>query len=429
MGFTAPYAGAAPGTDALQAIAIGGTAQLASVALTVSWTATPAGSGGIVAQGWLGSPAQQATVKGLVPITVAAGVTVASGTLNYWPATAPTDTHVLNANTSGGPGTTLGTLDTTILRNGTYIIDLTGTDNHGNQQDNELLVTVAGDYKPGREVVDQTEFTVALAGLPITVGRRYDSLNKDQVGDFGNGWSLEIGHPDLEVDPFNDVTLTMPGGRRVTFQFGLPIAAGLVVFGFLANPVYVPEPGVFGTLTSDGCNILSFNPNADTPDPICFESLFDPTELEYAPTTYKYTDPYGVVYTMGADGTLKSIQDRNNNVLTFTPNGITSNLDSTKSVTFTRDGQGRITKILTPALGDFDGNRLEYDYTYDANGNLIRVDDPPTSVFAIFYKYGYDDAHRLTSTVDPDGHPAKTSTYDDAGRLVTDTDALGNLTK
>ncbi|HEX3904531.1 MAG TPA: VWA domain-containing protein [Polyangia bacterium] len=427
---TFSYAGAAPGTDALQAIAIGGTSQLASPTLTVNWTATPAGSGSIVAQGWLGSPGQQATVKGLVPITVAAGVTVASGTLTYWPATAPTDTHVLNASASGGPGATLATLDTTALRNGTYIIDLTGTDSQGNQQDNELLVTVAGDFKPGREVVDQVEFTVPLAGLPITIGRRYDSLDKDQVGDFGNGWSLEIGHPDLEVDPFHDVTLTMPGGRRVTFDFGLqPVAAGAIVFGFLANPVYVPEPGVFGTLTSDGCNILTFNPNADSPDPICFASLFDPTALQYAPTTYKYTDPDGVVYTMGADGTLKTIQDRNNNVLTFTANGITSNLDSTKSVTFTRDGQGRITKILTPVLGDFFGVPLEYDYTYDTNGNLIRVDDPPTSVFAIVYKYGYDGAHRLTSSIDPDGHPAKTSTYDDAGRLASDTDALGNVTK
>ncbi len=221
----------------------------------------------------------------------------------------------------------------------------------------------------------------------------------------------------------------MPDGRRTTFDFGLqPLAAGAVVFGFLASPVYLPEPGVFGTLTSDGCNILSFNPNADTPDPICFASLFDPDALRYAPTTYKYTDPYGVVYTMGADGTLKSIQDRNNNILTFTAGGITSNLGTDHNVTFTRDGQGRITQILTPYGGDFVGRSLEYDYTYDASGNLTRVDEPGTSVFAIFYQYGYDPAHRLTSTIDPDGHPAKTSTYDDAGRLATDKDPLGNVT-
>ena len=98
-------------------------------------------------------------------------------------------------------------------------------------------------------------------------------------------------------------------------------------------------------------------------------------------------------------------------------------------MTFTRDGQGRITKILTPTAFQAGGGPLEFDYTYDANGNLTRVDDPPDSVIAIVYKYGYDDAHRLTSTIDPDGHPPRTSTYDDAGRLATDTDPLGNVTK
>ena len=37
--------------------------------------------------------------------------------------------------------------------------------------------------------------------MPITIGRRYDSLEKDNVGDFGHGWSLTISHPRLEVDP------------------------------------------------------------------------------------------------------------------------------------------------------------------------------------------------------------------------------------
>ena len=64
-----------------------------------------------------------------------------------------------------------------------------------------MLVTVTGDYKPGRVVVEVTDFTVPIAGLPITIGRRYDSLEKDKVGDFGHGWSLTIGHPRLEVEP------------------------------------------------------------------------------------------------------------------------------------------------------------------------------------------------------------------------------------
>ena len=294
---TFTYTGAVAGTDTAQATAMGGTAPFASAPVAITWTGVPP-VGSIAAQGWIGGPGTQTTIMGLVPITVAPGVTVASGTLSYWPATKPGDTHVLTTSAQGGPGATLATLDTTVLSNGSYIIDLGGTDDHGNQQESEILVTVAGDYKPGRLVVDVPEFTVPVAGIPISVGRRYDSLERDKVGDFGNGWSLTVGHPDLQVDQGNNVTITMPNGRRATFVFELlPEAVGSIVFGFLAQPIYVPEPGVFGTLTSDGCNLLSFNPN--DPHPVCFANLFDPDALFYAPTTYKYTDPYGVVYTMG----------------------------------------------------------------------------------------------------------------------------------
>ena len=428
---TFSYTGAAPGTDTLRATAFGGTAQLAGAPLAVTWTAVPPGgnSDGIVGQGWLGSPGQQTRVMGLVPVTVATGVTVASGTLTYWPANAPTDTHVLTANAHGGPGATLATFDTTTVANGSYLIDLVGTDDQGSQQESRVLVTVAGDYKPGRVVVEKTEFTTPLAGLPITIGRRYDSLKREQIGDFGYGWSLTIGHPDLQVDVANNVTITMPDGRRSTFIFGLqPAAVGAIVLGFIATPVYFAEPGVFGTLTSDGCNPLTFDPTSDTPNPLCFASLFDPTALHYAPTTYKYTDPYGVAYTMGADGTLKTIQDRNNNILTFTADGVTSNF-SDRVVSFIRDGQGRITEILEPGEGGFFNTRVPYSYAYDSSGNLGEVDYPNFSVFLVADKYGYDSDHRLTSTIDPNGNHARTSTYDDAGRLATDTDALGNLTK
>ena len=177
---TFTYIGTAAGTDVLQAVAIGGTAQLAAAPLSVSWTHAAPGGGntGVVSQGWIGAPGQRARVMGLVPITVAAGVTVASATVSYWPVNAPKNIQTLATAAAGGPGATLATLDTTTLLNGSYIIDVSGTDNQGNQQDNEILVTVAGDYKPGREVVDVTEFTVPVAGNPITIGRHYDSLNK-----------------------------------------------------------------------------------------------------------------------------------------------------------------------------------------------------------------------------------------------------------
>ena len=433
---TFTYAGTVPGTDVIQATAIGGTATLASSTVSLSWTPAQSGPNGVVSQGWIGAPAQRARVTGLVPITVAAGVTIASSTVNYWSAKTPGNVITLATNAAGGPGATLATLDTTTLPNGAYIIDVTGTDDHGNQQENETLVAVSGDYKPGRVVVDVSEFTVPVAGIPITIGRHYDSLNKDKQQDFGFGWSLAVGHPDLEVDQANDVTITLPNGRRSTFLFELlPAAVGPVVLGFIAQPLFVPEPGVFGSLTADGCSTLVFDPTSDNIDPICFDSIFDPTQTHYAPTTYKYTDPYGTVYTMGADGTLKTVQDRNNNVLTFDRDGITAST-SGQTVSFTRDAQGRITKIVTPGLGDvivvggqFTTTHFEYDYAYDGNGDLSTVTRPPVSGGTNNWTYGYDGAHRLSHSTDPLGHAARTSTYDAAGRLATDTDALGNVTK
>jgi RHS repeat-associated protein len=425
---TLAYTGAAPGTDVLQATALGGTSQLVATPLSVTWTPLPPGSGpgSVVTQGWIGAPAAQTTIRGLVPVTVAAGVTVATATVSYWPANNILAAKTLATNASGGPGAALAMLDTTVLPNGSYVIDVNGTDSNGVQQDNEILVAVGGDYKPGREVVEVTDYTFPIAGLAITIGRRYDSLNKDKVGDFGNGWALTIGHPDLQVDQANNVTITMPDGRRSTFIFEIvPAAVGNIILGFFGTPLYVGAPGVFGTLTSDGCRLLSFDPY--DPHPICFESLFDPEALQYAPTTFVYTDPYGTAYTMGADGTLKSIQDRNQNVLTFTPDGISSPATG-KTVTLTRDDQGRITKVLSPSLGDvFDGH-LEYDYAYDVSGNLITATRPAVSGTVNSWTYTYDDAHRLLTSSDPLGHPARTSTFDAAGRLATDTDALANVT-
>jgi hypothetical protein len=222
-------------------------------------------------------------------------------------------------------------------------------------------VVVSGDYKPGRVVVETTDMTVPVAGLPVTVGRRHDSLEKDNVGDFGNGWSLTIGRPRLEVDPGNNVTITMPDNRRVTFYFQATSVTASIAFAWLYSPGYVPEAGTYGSLTSDGCPLMTVSDGQI----VCF--LDD--SLDYAPTTYKYTDLSGRVFTMGASGELKSIVDHQGNSLTFTPSGITSG--SGVAVAFARDDQGRITSITGPVL-DLGGGRLVYSYAYDTSGNSLR---------------------------------------------------------
>ena len=178
----------------------------------MSWTASAAGTDGIVAQGWLGSPATAGDGQGAGADHRRGGRDGRVGDAQLLAGDERRPTRTSSTPTaSGGPGATLATLDTTVLRNGTYIIDLTGTDDHGNQQDNEILVTVAGDYKPGRVVVDTDGVHGrARPACRSRSGAATTASNKDKVGDFGNGWSLEIGHPDLQVDPVHDVTITMP---------------------------------------------------------------------------------------------------------------------------------------------------------------------------------------------------------------------------
>src|SRR6185436_18778681 len=107
-------------------------------------------------------PLDQSKVTERVPVVLSPDVTLASGTIKYFPTAVPTDVRFLATNVSGAPGATLATLDTTMLANGAYVIQLDGTDDGGNQKTSVVLVTVTGDYKPGRLVVELTDFTLPI---------------------------------------------------------------------------------------------------------------------------------------------------------------------------------------------------------------------------------------------------------------------------
>src|SRR6185369_11565460 len=209
--------------------------------------------------------------------------------------------------------------------------------------------------------------------------------------------------------PDNDVTITEPGtGKRVTFQF-TPQSFGFP-FGFLYQPLYTPEPGVFGKLSSDGCGLLI---RSGTSGVVCFLSL----DINYKPTAFRYTDAYGREYTMTADGKLQSLKNIDGNSLTFGPNGITSSAGNL-SVAFARDAQGRIEEITDP-------NNRVYHYTYDANGDLITVALPDTQNPL---RYEYDPGHFFRRGIDARGNPEATTTFFPDGRLKSVTDALGKTT-
>ena len=364
--------------------------------------------------GGIAQPLHQGAVTSVVAITLAASVTLVDGTLDDWPAADPRTITTLVTGLTGQSGDLLATVATTVLANDSDIVRLTGTNAQGVTQASGVRVTVAGAYKSGRVRFEVTDLTVPVAGMPITVGRTYDSLERDRSGDFGYGWSLSLGNPRLTVDPAHHVTLTMPNGERVTFHVTPRSYGGL--FGALLQPAYTPEAGVYGTLTADGCPILVAGSGGSSSGYRCF--LARP---QYAPTVYIYTDSYGQVFTLAADGTLQAITDRHGNVLRFSQNRIVSS-NGMRLVAFARDAQGRITQITDPA-----GNT--YGYGYDLAGDLVEIDLPDVETHV---QYAYADPaypHLFTSATDPRGPPSAQTTFDAAGRLDSVTDALGHTTR
>ena len=345
-----------------------------------------------VSQGWIGSPLYGAKVSGIVPITLASGVSLQSGTLTYFPTTNTSNVTVLNANTTGSGQ--VGALDTTQLPNGSYWIQLNGVDAHGDSQYNLILVTATGDYKPGRVTSTVTDLVVPSTGLSINIQRTYDSLNAATSSDFGYGWSLGI-NVSLTVSPSGDVTFTL-GGQRKTFYLApqmppcTPLIGCLFPYYFVA---YSPQPGLHGTLTTSdqACPLNIVVPNGNIWD--CQGGG------QFNPSGYVYTDPNGTAYNISAKGSLQSISDRNGNGLTITPNGITSTTGL--SVPFLRDSSGRITRITDPQGND-------YLYTYDNSGNLATVTYPNTSQPST---YTYDPNHLYLSGTDFRSNPLPSTSY------------------
>jgi RHS repeat-associated protein len=405
---TFSYAGTNPGTDSVTALVRStATVNINSPAVQMVWTLTAQSPA--VTQGWIGAPLNGASVTGTVPITVGAGMTLTNAKVEYWPVANPAAVTTLVEGAQGGPGTTLGTIDTTLLVNGNYVVRVTATNANGDEQVSQVMITVTGENKPGRMTVSVTDMIVPVSGIPITIEREYDSLERNLVKDFGYGWSLAISGPRLEVSPDNDVTITDPTtGRRVTFQF-TPTSFGFP-FSFFYQPTYTPEPGVFGKLTSNGCGLLV---KSGTSGFGCFLSL----DINYNPTAFAYTDPYGRVYTMTSNGQLQSIKNTDGNTLTFGPSGITSSAGNL-TVPFTRDAQGRIEEITDPT-------GKVYHYTYDANGDLVSVKLPD---IVNPLRYEYDPGHFFRKGIDARGNPEATTTYFPNGRLQSVTDAMGKTT-
>ena len=321
----------------------------------------------------------------------------------------------------------LGKLDPTLLRNDSYILRLAATDG-GITVFIDHQFHVASNLKVGNFTLSFVDLTIPVSGIPITIGRTYDTLDANVSGDFGFGWRLNLFDIDLRAnvgktgledvgifEPYRagtKVYVRLPDGRREAFTVApkiiSSIAGGLLfIVGDFVTLDFIPNPGVTSTLELSRDITLILKPNGDLINP--GSSIpFNPASSLFQPLTYTLTTLGGLTFQIDpVTGKANSITDRNNNQLVFDENGVTHS--SGKGITFNRDAQGRIISIIDP-MG------IPISFEYDEHGDLVSVLDREENMTQ--FDYREDIPHYLEKITDPLGRTGVRSEYDEEGRLM-----------
>jgi hypothetical protein len=318
---------------------------------------------------------------------------------------------------------TFGTnFDVSLVQNGSYLLTLV-VEGGGDVATTSLLIQVESNLKIGAFGFSEQDLVVPVNGIPLTVTRTYNSLNP-YSRDFGYSWTYSLDSMDVQLDdqrqdvqigsdtaPFADdedtvnglprtvsvrvgggwdVTLNLPDGRRTTFAFTPRM--GTVV----AYAQWTAAPGVYATLAPMGSGLINLFPLRWFDDGGSKSTFFysdipgwvlqTQDGTQYNITRDPPTSRAGVVFydspgdpldiRVYGPPKLTSIVQRSGDVITISTNGIfhstINNPNSSRSVSFVRDGQNRITAIYDPNAGTNGPPVVQYIYNNDT-GNLIQV--------------------------------------------------------
>jgi RHS repeat-associated protein len=319
----------------------------------------------------------------------------------------------------------IANFDGTRLKNNGYIVRVVAWNDIGLGWAEPLALEVTGGAKFGRNRLEFRDLSINLAGFPLQFVRVYDSLQSEENGELGFGWSLKLQDPDIRETvpetgvlglfgstPFRDRTrvyVTAPTGERLGFTFKPEVGAASG-FGSVYKVTFVPDPGVYHTLEIPEGDLAFLDLKADGNVYLFFFAF------PYNPSTYVLTDPDMNRFTYHEKKGFLQAEDRNGNKISLNENGIDHS--SGLRLSFQRDSQERITKVIAP-------DNAEWLYTYDVDGNLETVTDPDGRTTT--YSYITTPAHYLDAIVDPLGRMPVRYEYDPLdGRLVAVIDEANN---
>jgi RHS repeat-associated protein len=315
----------------------------------------------------------------------------------------------------------LAVFDASNLTNDAYAIIVAGFDVNGRGYAAPTLVYVEGNLVLGNFRLEFTDLSIPLVGIPIQVSRVYDTLNAQDEGDFGFGWTLGVqdarivealaigpggafnGGNNKFVPDKTKVYLTNPFGKRVGFTYKEQLLSASL-FGGIWRPYFEPDPGVYDTLTIDETQVAR-------------GGIIGALAQGINPSNYTLTTREGMKYRYSDTQGLQTITDRNGNVVTYTSSGIRHS--SGQEIQFVRDHRGRIKQIVDPL-----GNTIVYTFSHE--GDLVLVRDQVDAITNFAYRS--DVPHYLDSVTDPFGRVGVRTEYNQDGRLTRFIDINGRPT-
>ena len=286
-----------------------------------------------------------------------------------------------------------------------------------------------GEAKIGHFSFTLKDFDLSVGGLPVRVYRTYSTLQKHEQLSFGQGWSIDYQDVKLEksihpgkswkvtsdtlfgfcfkFDKQHLVNVTLPDGSTESFEFRFARECAHYALGspYDAPKLYALNGSEARLETIDASDLITMNSNGE---------IIDSNTLDfYNPSRYRLTLPNGMVYELDETEGITRVKNLLNDTLTYTHDGIQSSRGA--SLTFTRDDQGRITRITDP-------DDRNVTYRYDGHGNLAAV----TDVGGLTATYTYDNDHTMIEYFDPTGTRLAKNYYDENGHLIKTVDAEGN---
>ena len=231
-----------------------------------------------------------------------------------------------------------------------------------------------------------TDASIPGYGPVLDLSRTYNSSNASTEGIFGYGWMSSY-ESNLTVNEDGSITIAEEDGSQVT-------------------------------ATPDGT------------DEFTLPSWADSTLVENEDGSYTFVRQGTETFTYNSSGQLTTIADANGatTALAYSSGKLHTVTDpSGRTLTFAYGDNGLVSTVTDPMS-------RETTYAYDGSDNLTSVTDPMSHVTSFTYGTGGSAHLLLTMTMPngqsggPDAGDTYTNTYDSSGRVLTQTDPMGQET-